>query len=190
MTVRSRIAHVVTPLLAEGRDVAIGVRCGDEDLLLTSDGVTPDARFELGSLTKTFTGLLLAEMAALGEVAHDHPVDRYLPSTRLPVTLEQLATHSSGLPGLPPGLWRSALRAWYTNPYRDYAVEDVLRSLARARTRPGVRYSNFGVGVLGLALARAADLPFEEVLARRVLRPLELSGTDCASTDQLTGHWH
>ncbi|MBP2337591.1 CubicO group peptidase (beta-lactamase class C family) [Saccharothrix coeruleofusca] len=178
----------------------MAARRGDEDFLLTSGttargGALPvrsDTRFEIGSLTKTFTALLLAEMVARGEVGYDDPVERYLPrecAPRAPITLVRLATHSSGLPKLPPGLWRSALPAWFTNPYRAFTARDVLAAVPRARPRPGVRYSNFGVGLLGHLLARAAGCPFEELLTARVLRPLGLPDTGCAPAPQATGYW-
>lgn len=177
----------------------VAARHGDEELLLVrgtterggSQPIRPDTRFEIGSLTKTFTALLLAEMAARGDVRYDDPVDRYLPVSGRGITLEHLATHTSGLPRLPPGLLRVALRSWYTNPYRDYGPDQVLAAIDRTRRRPPgekVRYSNFAVGVLGHALAAAADRPYEDLLTERVLRPLALTDTDCRTAPQATGH--
>ncbi|WP_206505849.1 serine hydrolase domain-containing protein [Streptomyces chrestomyceticus] len=168
--------------------------------------VEPSTRFEIGSLSKTFTALLFAEQAARGEVDHHDPVARHLPAgTCVPVrgtdiTLTHLATHTSGLPRLPPGLLRSDIRRLPTNPYASFTRADVLRSLARTRlrSRPGtrVRYSNFGVGLLGHALCGAADgLPYEDLLAARVLRPLGLHDTSATASPppdgtQVTGYGH
>ncbi|MFK8845051.1 serine hydrolase domain-containing protein [Streptomyces sp. Ac-502] len=168
--------------------------------------VEPATRFEVGSLSKTFTALLFAEHAARGVVGHHDPAARHLPAgTYVPVrgtdiTLTHLATHTSGLPRLPPGLLRSDIRRLPTNPYAGFTRADVLRALARTRlrSRPGtrVRYSNFGVGLLGHALCGAAGgLPYEDLLAARVLRPLGLHDTSATAAPppggtQVTGYGH
>ncbi|MFI9025305.1 serine hydrolase domain-containing protein [Streptomyces sp. NPDC053560] len=149
-----------------------------------------DTRFEVGSLTKTFTALLLAEQNARGEVALHDAVAHHLPAgTQLPaggtaITLLHLATHTSGLPRLPPGLLRTALPRLLSNPYADFTRADLLDAFSRTRlrARPGtrVRYSNFGVGLLGHVLCAAAGgLPYEALLAERILGPLALHHTNC-----------
>lgn len=183
--------------------VAVAVRQHGRDLVLVGGTtgrrdprpVTGRTRFELGSLTKTFTGLLLADMVDRGEVSPTDPVRRHLPPGAAPhlgpeVTLEGLATHTSGLPRLPPGLRRLAVPRWRTNPYLDFGPDEWARALRRARPRPPgrYRYSNFGVALLGRALAHAADLPYEELLARRVLRPLGLRDTGFSTSAQVTGY--
>jgi len=162
--------------------------------------VDADTRFELGSLTKTFTALLLAEMAARGEVRLHDPIARYLPAGAAPaaapgITLLHLATHTSGLPRLPAGLLRGALPRWFTNPYAHYTEQRLLAALpgTRVHARPGsrVHYSNLGVGLLGLILARAAGTGYADLLDARVCRPLGLTGTGCAADRaQATGYWH
>ncbi|MFH8347468.1 serine hydrolase domain-containing protein [Streptomyces sp. NPDC018045] len=211
------LRHLPEALLSAAPDasaVAVGLyRRGQRAFLVRGSTafeggvpVEPSTRFEIGSLTKTFTALLFAEHAARGEVGHHDPAVRHLPpGTRVPVrgtpiTLTHLATHTSGLPRLPPGLLRSAARRLPTNPYAGFTRADVLRALAhtRLRSRPGarVRYSNFGVGLLGHALCGAAGgLPYEDLLAARVLRPLGLYDTSATADPppggtQVTGHWH
>ncbi|MDN0193564.1 serine hydrolase domain-containing protein [Streptomyces sp. S.PNR 29] len=171
-------------------------------------GVPADAgtRFEVGSLTKTFTALLLAEQAARGELDLHDPLARHLPpGTAMPpggsaLTLTHLATHTSGLPRLPPGLLRSAVPRFLSNPYARFTTDEVLHALARTRLRaaPGarVRYSNFGVGLLGHALTGAAGTSsYAALLDDRVLTPLALRDTCCTTTPpvggtQATGYWH
>ncbi|AXG83037.1 class A beta-lactamase-related serine hydrolase [Streptomyces paludis] len=195
-----------------------------------SGPVTADTRFEVGSVTKCLTALLLAEQVARGEMAYGDPLSRFLPYGLLPrtpggaITPLHLATHTSGLPRLPRGLLAAAAPQWFSNPYAAFTTADVLSSLAgtRTRTRPGdrVRYSNFGVGLLGHLLTVAAhDRPgqggerrgarasredpgargelecggrrYGELLAARVLEPLGLRHTGCAPNGpQATGHWH
>ncbi|WP_079107468.1 serine hydrolase domain-containing protein [Streptomyces sp. NRRL S-1521] len=192
--------------------VALAVRRGPERALLTTGATTrgggtpagPDTRFEIGSLTKTFTALLLAEMVARGEVAYDDPIDRFLPlgaAPRLrgsPITLGHLATHTSGLPRLPRGFLLGSASAYFSNPYAHRSRADLWRALGRTRPHaaPGtrVRYSNLGVGLLGELLALAAHGPggaYAPLLDERVLRPLGLTRTSCdTGQPQATGYWH
>lgn len=140
--------------------------------------------FEIGSITKAFTGALLAEMVARGEVRLDDPVSKYLPkSVRVPsrsnkqITLLDLATQSSGLPRLPANLAPKDM----TNPYADYSVQqmyDFLSSYTLPRD-PGAKYeySNFGVGLLGHVLALRAGKSYEQLLKERILDPLGMSDT-------------
>ncbi|MGP3971039.1 serine hydrolase domain-containing protein [Streptomyces sp. 6N223] len=149
---------------------------------------TPHTRFEASSLSKTFTGLLLAEMHARGEVRLTDPITRHLPPHARPrrgragdITLLHLATHTSGLPRLPPNLYRSALPRWYTLPYADYTAADLAHAAARIRPRPApgrrVRYSNFGVGLLGQLLANATGDTYPNLVATRIAAPLVLRDT-------------
>ncbi|RKN40158.1 class A beta-lactamase-related serine hydrolase [Streptomyces hoynatensis] len=178
--------------------------------------VTARTGFEIGSVTKTFTALLLAEMAARGEVGLRDRLGTHLPAATLPrgphgarspaaalpagpfgagITLEHLATHTAGLPRLPPGLVRSALPRWFANPYAAFGPERLLPALARARVRrpPGTRtrYSNFGFGLLGRVLAEAAGQDYPTLLRARVLDPLGLQDAATGpAPGQATGHWH
>ncbi|MGW0331497.1 serine hydrolase domain-containing protein [Streptomyces sp. NPDC003011] len=141
-------------------------------------------RYELGSASKTFTGLLLARLTRSGPLSGGEPAAALLdPGRRCgrdPITLAHLITHTSGLPGLPPDFYRRALPAWHTNPYGRYPDERVVDAFLahRQRRRPGThwRYSNFGVAVLGHALTAATGVPWDVLLARHVLLPLGLDG--------------
>ncbi|MEO3978525.1 serine hydrolase domain-containing protein [Streptomyces sp. CAU 1734] len=167
-----------------------------------AEAVTDRTRFELGSATKTFTALLFADMAARGRVGLDDPLSSRVPEWALPrgaaaesITLEHLATHTSGLPRLPPGLLRTALPGWTSNPYGRYPPQRLLKSLARSRVRraPGTRvhYSNFGVGLLGQLLAEQGGTGYGALLRAQVLDPLGLADTTSDPAEpQATGHWH
>lgn len=135
--------------------------------------------FEIGSITKTFTGILLAEMVRTGEVRFDDPVSRHLPEgVRVPsrggqeITLLDLATHHSRLPGMPDNL----APADRSNPLADYTVEQMYAFLARHElsAEPGTAYwySNIGYGLLGHVLSRAAKMPYEDLVRARILKPL------------------
>ncbi|MFJ8439879.1 serine hydrolase domain-containing protein [Kitasatospora griseola] len=155
----------------------------------SGEPVTPDTGFELGSVSKTFTALLLAELVARDEI---HLRDTVTVSGT-PLTLLHLATHTSGLPRLPPGLRRSALPAWFTNPYAAYSVAELDRAMDRTRLRhpPGsrVQYSNYGVGLLGRVLAERTGQDYPALLASRIGGPLDLTGTDC-EPGAAVGHLH
>ncbi|MFF8831109.1 serine hydrolase domain-containing protein [Streptomyces sp. NPDC015131] len=156
-------------------------------------------RYEIGSASKTLTGLLLADLDHTGVLSAADPVASLLdpnrPPGRHPATLWHLITHTSGLPPLPADLYPRALPRWYTNPYAGYPSERVVRAFFRARParRPGTRwrYSNFGVAVLGHALVAATATPWERLLTARVLRPLGLDDTVLSPTGpgtDATGH--
>ncbi|MEV7082035.1 serine hydrolase domain-containing protein [Streptomyces sp. NPDC093516] len=144
-----------------------------------------DLRYEIGSATKTFTGLLLAGLIHAGELTGGEPAAALLdggrPAGAAPVTLAHLITHTSGLPALPAAFLLRGLPAWHTNPYARFPADRVVAAFLRhrPRRRPGTRwcYSNYGVAVLGHALAAATGTPWEDLLAERVLRPLGLTGT-------------
>ncbi len=135
--------------------------------------------FEIGSITKVFTNILLADMVLKGEVALEDPVAKYLPATvKMPsrggkeITLLDLATASSGLPRLPSNLAPKDVR----NPYADYTVQQLYDFLSSHSLRrdPGslYEYSNLGMGLLGHVLALRAGKPYEALLTERVLAPL------------------
>ncbi|MGW7090395.1 serine hydrolase domain-containing protein [Streptomyces sp. NPDC054871] len=142
-------------------------------------------RYEIGSASKTFTALLLAHLTQSGVLSGGEPALSFLAPTRRigahPITLAHLITHTSGLPGLPPDFYPRALPTWRTNPYAGYEDRHVVDAFVRRRPhrRPGSRwhYSNFGVSVLGHALAAATATPWDDLLTEQVLRPLRLGGT-------------
>lgn len=140
--------------------------------------------FEIGSITKAFTGTLLAEMASRGEVRLDDPISKYLPkSVTVPtrngkqITLLDLATQSSGLPRLPDNM-RPADPA---NPYADYSVAQLYDFLSHYTLTRDIgekyEYSNLGVGLLGHVLALAAGKSYGALVKERVLGPLGMHDT-------------
>jgi len=145
----------------------------------------PDSVFEIGSITKLTTALLLAQMVAAGEVEYDQrivtlfPEDIVLSENLASITLEQLATHTSGLPRLalnPGTLWRGLFS---DDPYAGSTPDEIFRAVAQtAATRLGERgqynYSNLGVALLGQLLARKLGDHFAVALEQRVFRPLGL----------------
>jgi serine-type D-Ala-D-Ala carboxypeptidase/endopeptidase len=134
--------------------------------------VAPEAVFELGSITKAVTGLLLADAVVRGEVELNTTLDACLPGAR-PLRLGDLASHTSGLPRLPLALLRRRGFTNTTDPYAETTVQELVDDLARVRIRASRRrYSNFGAALLGQALAARAGAPYEQLVEERVLRPL------------------
>ena len=153
---------------------------------------TADTLYEIGSITKALTGIVLADMALAGEVSLHDTLDRFLPEPpNFPeavrkITLLQLATHSSGLPRLPGNLMQSVKDP--SNPYANYGraeLEAYLRSYAppAGRTTITPEYSNLGFGLLGHILATKAGMPYEALLKARVLDPLGMKDTSIALSD-------
>ncbi|AOP47277.1 serine hydrolase domain-containing protein [Streptomyces lydicus] len=186
-----RLAEAVTHI--DAPDIVLGVtRRGRRTVVTGGSALSPPTprhalRYELGSLSKTFTVLLLADLAGDGVLALDDPLVAHLPELPLRhpytrrITLWHLATHTSGLPRIPTDLVAGALVHPYANGYAAYDTERLLQTFARTRPRhrPGTRwrYSNFGVALLGPALSRAAGVGYPALLSDRVLRPLGLTDT-------------
>lgn len=179
----------------EGREapgMIVGLTGGGQRLVAAHgqialpDGPAPDAatRFQIGSLTKVFTALLLAEMAGRDELAMEDPVARHLPGDwhvperdGIPIRLIDLATHTSGLPRMPanfsPGDPGTAYAAYTPAMLRDGLAQQ------EPQVPPGSRYlySNFGISVLGEALMHRSGRDYAGLLRDRILAPLGLSRT-------------
>lgn len=148
------------------------------------EAVEPGAvLFEVGSITKIFTSILLAKRILDGGLDPEAPIATIRPEfagTPEWITPRSLATHTSGLPRIPIPLWRVPLIS-AKKPYADFHHRDLVSWMARFRPRrrpkPWVRYSNLGVGLLGHLLALVADTNYETALTDEVLRPLGLADT-------------
>jgi CubicO group peptidase (beta-lactamase class C family) len=142
-------------------------------------GASATSAFHIGEVTKTFTALLLATMAATGQLGLEDPVSRYLPAAAGSATkLVDLATHTAGYPRVPREL-KARMLLRLRDPYsrvRDGDVDRALRKLSRRRggSSHPFEYSNFGYGVLARALAAAGGRPFGSLLRQEVLTPLNL----------------
>jgi CubicO group peptidase (beta-lactamase class C family) len=143
--------------------------------------------YELGSLSKTFTVLLLAALAADGVLGLDDPLAAHLPELPLgspharEITLRHLATHTSCLPRVPRDLLPAAVLHPRTNAYAGYGPGRLTSAFAATPVRraPGTRwrYSNFALALLGAALEHTTDTPYPALLDQRVLIPLGLTAT-------------
>lgn len=151
-----------------------------------------DTIFEIGSATKVFTSLLLADMAQYGQVALDDPVAKYLPpGVKMPerngrsITLVDLATHTSGLPRLPSNMAPKDP----ANPYADYSVQQLYDFLSGYQLTRDIgsryEYSNLGGGLLGYVLARRAGKDYETLVESSICTPLGMKSTAIALTPEM-----
>jgi D-alanyl-D-alanine-carboxypeptidase/D-alanyl-D-alanine-endopeptidase len=163
--------------------VTIGVVAQGKRLVLTYGKAKPDSIFEIGSISKTFTGLVLAQMVEQKKVRLDEPVRGLLPPGTVAapagpeITLLDLSAQRSGLPRLPDNFHP----ADPTNPYVDYDKKALYAFVAShgvaLPAKPEFGYSNLGVGLLGQALAERAGTTYEALLHRQVTGPLGMRDT-------------
>ncbi len=184
-----------SPLVTSGKHagVVVGILDGNNRWVLgygrkAMGSETPpdgDTVYEIGSVTKTLTAIALAAMAGKGKVKLSDPLGKFLPaSVKVPsyrgkkITLEHLAVHTSGLPRMPDNFADTTLSA---NTYAAYSPDQAYRFLAKYRLKraPGTKsdYSNFGMGLLGLALSRAHKTSYEKMVSDLVIKPLGLKDT-------------
>lgn len=153
-------------------------------------GVAPTDQtiYELGSVTKTFTGALFADAVKRREVRPEDTLEKHLPEIRGTaagkVTLASLAQHRSGLPRLGATAEAAVFSAMLNeNPYATSSTERLISDAASAPVTPDQppTYSNFGVSLLGTALVRAAGASdYPALVAERVTGPLGMSRTTIA----------
>lgn len=157
--------------------------------------VDGDSLFEIGSITKVFTGLLLVDMAEKSEVSLQDPVTKYLPATvRMPakgdrqITLADLSVHRSGLPRVPPDMVRNGL----ASPYASFTKERLYDFLSgyQLPREPGAKseYSNLGVGLLAHALSLRAGSSYEELVRQRIAIPLGMHSTGINMNEKMRQH--
>jgi CubicO group peptidase (beta-lactamase class C family) len=152
--------------------------------------------WEIGSITKVFTGILLAHMSLRGEVGLDDPVGFHVPDEvaaqmadpKLQPTLADLSSHTAGLPRIPKE-WFKRLRG-SDNPYGELTEGDVWDALGPTTLRPHKRrsrYSNYGVGLLGQLLARAVGVEYPTLVTDRILTPLGMTDTGFDELEPVPG---
>jgi CubicO group peptidase (beta-lactamase class C family) len=175
---------------ATGAGVSIAVIEHGVRRVFSYGAAKPDSIFEIGSITKTFTGLILSQLVEQGKVRFDEPVRELLPPGTVAkpagdeITLLDLATQHSGLPPMPDNF----KPADSTNPYADYRAANLYEFLGKhgvaKPAAPGFVYSNLGFGVLGQALAVQSDLSYPALLKEQVVDPLGLKDTTVSLTPE------
>jgi D-alanyl-D-alanine-carboxypeptidase/D-alanyl-D-alanine-endopeptidase len=202
-TYQENLANQIFPeLIDEKKEIGIvvGLMIGNQRKILTygkpgnrgSQRLDGDSVFEIGSITKPFTGILLAEMVERGEVNFSDPIRFYLPNTvntpkyqEQEITLLDLATQSSGLPGLPTNFAPKDK----ANPYADYTVAQLYEFLSSYKLEREVgsvyQYSNLGFGLLAHLLSLKAGTDYENLIMSRVCMPLQLNDTRITLTKEM-----
>jgi CubicO group peptidase (beta-lactamase class C family) len=193
-SLRTLVDELAQPAVEKGKTIGlvVGVITPDGKLVagygrLAADRDQPpdgDTLFEIGSITKVFTALCLAEMAESGKIGLDDPLDKHLPASvqfKVPpprtITLKHLATHTSGLPRIP-------LVLAFADPGDPYAKfnEELLVQMLNGYEWPEsagttFAYSNLGMGLLGWLLARRNETSYEDLVVERICKPLGLGDT-------------
>src|SRR5215472_4084033 len=182
------VAIVVGIVDGNGRRiVSYGSLAKDDKRRLDGDTV-----FEIGSMSKVFTSLLLMDMVRKGEVALNDPISKYLPSTvKVPernnrqITLADLSTQSSGLPRMPNNFNPKDP----DNPYADYSVQQMYDFISGYTLTRDIgsqfEYSNLGVGLLGHVLTLRAGKSYEDLVRARICDALGMKDTRVTLTPEM-----
>lgn len=142
--------------------------------------------FEIGSVTKTFTALLLAKQVTDGQMALTDPISSYLPDSIGPLSFEgepirlvNLANHTAGFPRLPDNIFNGNVDP--INPYLHYSSDPLFSYLQhyQPKQKAGLQfsYSNYGAGLLGTILERKTGLAFQDLIKRDITHPLNMHAT-------------
>ena len=177
------LEHGLLSKASGGGGLVIGVLDHGKRRIFAYGTAKPDAIFEIGSITKTFTGLVLAQMVVQKKVTLDTPIRTLLPAgivakpESAEITLVDLATQHSGLPRMPDNFKPQNP----VNPYVDYHAAQLQEFIARhGVAKPAdaaFLYSNLGFGLLGYGLSLRAGIPYGQLLSTEVTGPLHMSDT-------------
>lgn len=160
--------------------------------LETKEPVDENTVFEIGSISKTFTGILLADMVEKGELNLNTPLQQLLPKgvtapTRNgeSIRLYHLSNHTSSLPRMPDNF----TPVNPANPYVDYTEEQLYAFLNGYELTRDIgsknEYSNYAQGLLGLVLANKKQMTYEELIIKTITKPLMLENTRIAFTSKM-----
>jgi serine-type D-Ala-D-Ala carboxypeptidase/endopeptidase len=177
------VVGIVTPLGT--RIISYGKSSKDKTAAVDENTI-----FEIGGVTEIFTGLLLADMTVKGEVSLDEPVNKFLPTKSglhkrngSDVTFFDLATHTSGLPFLPPDIKADDIRA-----FADYHDDQLYKFAGHYKIEPASglkwRYSHVGYGILAKALANRAGVDFSTLVKQRITDRLGMKNTSIHLTEK------
>lgn len=196
------VDNQIRPLIEEGKcvGVSVGVINGDANAVFSYGKVhldsneVPDGNtiYEIGSITKVFTTLLLADAVANGYADFNDTIDKFLPAdVNIPdfngrgIRLIDLATHTSALPRIPNNI---NILAGLNNPYSDYSEKELYEFLSsyKLQREPGAQYeySNLGGGLLGHILELSEGEKYEQLLVSNICEPLGMDDTRITLSEQ------
>ncbi|MEO6305383.1 MAG: serine hydrolase domain-containing protein [Bacteroidia bacterium] len=175
---------------------------------------TKNTLFEIGSITKTFCGIILAYAVSEGKIKLDDDIRKFLPgkypnleTNKRFIQVKHLANHTSGLPRIPEDM-HSQFNFDKLDPYKSYDRKMMLSYLKTVNlsTQPGTvcEYSNYGMALLGLILEKVYDKSFEELVKEKICLPNNMNSTSINltsaqsdifatgynKTGDWTPHWH
>ena len=166
--------------------VAVGlIENGNETVSFVGNpSFSEETLFEFGSITKVFTAIALAQLADEGVLRMSDSINPYLPKDVQDlkwetVTFEKLATHSAGLPRLPPNMNVLYILLHRKNPYVNFDKKMLYDAVEMVELEPVGEfneYSNFGFGLLGTLLADITGLAYGELVESRIFAPLDMRG--------------
>ncbi|MEV6687108.1 serine hydrolase domain-containing protein [Streptomyces sp. NPDC051130] len=149
----------------------------------TGAAMDPNSRFRIGSVTKTFSSVVLLQLVDEGRIGLDQPVDRYLPGL-LPdhrITVRHLLTHRSGLADYTNAMFARTVPGFEAVRNKVFGYRELVNlSLREPRTSgPGAAYaySNTNFVVIGMLIEKATGNPVAEEYERRIIKPLKLRNT-------------
>jgi CubicO group peptidase (beta-lactamase class C family) len=196
-TIYKRVAEGVTPSMALALIDSSGVRYFNfGKTAADGNAVDENTIYEIGSISKVFTGILLAQQVLNGALRLDDPINEFLPdSVVVPVligsteiTFGNLTDHTSGLPGMPDNFEP----ANPNNPYADYTVEQLYEFISTYTPTRAVgtayEYSNLAQGLLGQLLAKNKNTNYEALMVETIANPLDMNDTRIELTEQMKKH--
>ncbi len=184
------LAELLPPVEAAGAVVGVIGDAGETLAAVGNPAFTAETLFEFGSVSKVFTAILLAWLAEEGDLGLQDPVNTHLPAAaRNPqwdvVTLEHLATHTAGIPRLPPNFKPATklLPGKANDPYATFGERKLWEGIQRTEAvDPGTRweYSNFGYAVLGIVLFERTGRSYADLARERLFEPLGMKSATVA----------
>ncbi|WP_218124329.1 serine hydrolase [Nitrosospira multiformis] len=178
---KQRVGIVVGLVGPEGRRIVARGHSGKDSPRF----VDANTVFEIGSVTKIFTAMLLADMTQRSEAELADPIAKHLPEEMVvpqrggkEITLADLATHTSGLPRIPDNFSPAADPV---NIYADYSIEQLYQFLSNHQLTRDIgaqwAYSNLGYALLAQALTWRAGADYETLVRNRIFTPLGMKST-------------
>ena len=191
-TIQKRIAEGLTPSIALAVIDSSGIYY--YNFGKTDDGADIDENtiYEIGSISKVFTGILLAQQVLDGDINLDDEINDFLPdgvkaqAMGNEITIGNLADHTSGLPRMPDNF----APANPNNPFADYTVKQMYEFISNYKpmreTGSEYEYSNLAQGLLGHILAKNKTITYEHLMIQVIAHPLEMNDTRIDLSEQMT----
>jgi CubicO group peptidase (beta-lactamase class C family) len=151
--------------------------------------------YEIGSITKTFTGILLAHAVLEKKIDLETDIRRYLTEEypnleckNQPILIKHLANHTSGIISFPSLDIMTQKGYDAKNPYKHYTSDMVLAYLHKVKLDivPGFKsnYSNFATGLLGIILEKTYKMSYADLVKKYITDPLSMKATKIVLTDE------